>query len=193
MPPEIAVREALDAVEAMRDALPDADIRPSIAHDEMVSLQDFPRFAKLKAFPVLSFQWGRPMSDTVDSILPYIGPERARTVEPTGLLAKHGVTVAFGSDWPADPLDEWFAFKVGVTRTASRSADPKYAGRLGVDPGLTSTQVMRAATINAARALHQDGVTGSLEVGKFADLIVLDRDPFKVPAEESKRLRITRD
>jgi predicted amidohydrolase YtcJ len=47
------------------------------------------------------------MSDTVDSILPYIGPERARTVEPTGLLAKHGVTVAFGSDWPADPLDEW--------------------------------------------------------------------------------------
>jgi predicted amidohydrolase YtcJ len=83
-----------------------------------------------------------------------------------------------------------FEFKVGVTRTADPSADPKYAGRLGVDPGLTSTQVLRAATINAARALHQDGVTGSLEVGKFADLIVLDRDPFKVPAEEIAKVKV---
>jgi predicted amidohydrolase YtcJ len=185
-----AVREALDAVEAMRDALPDDDIRPAIAHNEMVSPQDFPRFAKLKAFPVLSFQWGRPMPDTVDSILDYIGPERARTVEPAGLLAKQGATVAFGSDWPADPLDEWFAFKVGVTRSAAPSADPKYAGRLGIDPGLTPIQVLRAATINAARALHQDEVTGSLEVGKFADLIVLDGDPLRVPAEEIAKIKV---
>jgi predicted amidohydrolase YtcJ len=73
---------------------------------------------------------------------------------------------------------------VGVTRTNAPSALAEYRGRLGEDPGLSRAAVLRAATINAAYELHQDEVTGSLEVGKLADLIVLDRNPLKVPAEE---------
>ena len=83
-----------------------------------------------------------------------------------------------------DRLDEWFALKVGVTRTNSPDAPPEYRGRLGDDPGLSPEAVLRAITINAAYELHQDDTTGSLEVGKFADLIVLDRNPLKVPGEE---------
>lgn len=185
-----AVHAALDAVEAMRKALPGRDIRPGLAHCEIVAPADYGRFAALKAFPVLSLQWGKPATDTVDGLRDPMGPERAKILEPSGLLAAKGATVAFGSDWPVDPLDEWFALKVGVTRTNAPDAGPKYAGRLGADPGLTRIQALRAATIEAARELHEDDVTGSLEAGKFADLIVLDRDPFKVPAEEIAAIKV---
>ena len=113
-----------------------------------------------------------------------------KILEPAGLLAASGARIAFGSDWPVDQLDEWFALKVGVTRTNAPDAPAEYRGRLGDDPGLSREAVLRAATINAAYELHQDTVTGSLEVGKFADLIVLDRNPLKVPAEEIAKTRV---
>jgi hypothetical protein len=113
-----------------------------------------------------------------------------KILEPSGLLAAAGARIAFGSDWPVDRLDEWFALKVGVTRTNSPDAPPEYHGRLGDDPGLSREAVLRAITIDAAYELHQDGVTGSLEVGKFADLIVLDRSPLQIPAEDIANITV---
>ena len=107
-----------------------------------------------------------------------------KILEPAGLLAAAGARIAFGSDWPVDKLDEWFALKVSVTRTNSPDAPAEYRGRLGDDPGLPPAAALRAITINAAYELHQDDTTGSLEVGKFADLIVLDRNPLKIPSED---------
>ena len=178
-----AVRAALDAVAALRKALPAADIRPAIAHDEIVAPADFARFKSLGVIPVLSFQWEKPAGDTL-GLKDYFGPERMKILEPAGLLAAAGARIAFGSDWPVDALDEWFALKVGVTRTNTADAPAEYRGRLGADPGLSRESVLRAATINAAHELHEDDLTGSLEVGKFADFIVLDRNPLTVPAEE---------
>ena len=143
-------------------------------------------------YAVLSMQWEKPAPDTIDLLRDYFGPERHRLVEPAGFLAAAGAPVAFGSDWPVDALDEWFALKVGVTRTAAAGAPAKYAGRLGEDPGLTRLQVLRAATIVAARELHADTTVGSLERGKLADLIVLDRDPLSIPAEDIARVQVLR-
>jgi len=185
-----AVHAALDAIEAMRRALPGADIRPGIAHAEIVAPHDFARFGALGAFPVLSFQWEKPAADTVDQARDYLGPARARLLEPAGLLRAAGAPVAFGSDWPVDRLDEWFALKVAVTRTNAPSAGPAYAGRLGEDPGLTPIEALRAMTIVAARELHADRSTGSLEVGKLADLIVLDRNPLRIPAEDIANVKV---
>jgi len=178
-----AVRAALDGVEAMRKEIGAADIRPAIAHDEIVSPADFLRFKTLGTMPVLSFQWEKPAGDTL-GLTNYFGPERMRILEPAGLLAGAGARIVFGSDWPVDALDEWFALKVGVTRANAPNAPPEYRGRLGEDPGLSRETVLRAATMDAAYELHEDDVTGSLQVGKFADLIVLDRDPLKIPAED---------
>jgi predicted amidohydrolase YtcJ len=184
-----AVRAALDAVAALRAALPGADIRPAIAHDEIVAPDDLPRFAALGAIPVLSFQWEKPAGDTL-GLTDYFGPQRMKLLEPAGLLAAAGARIAFGSDWPVDALDEWFAFQVGVTRSNVADAPPIYRGRLGEDPGLTAAAVLRAATIDAAYELHEDAVTGSLEAGKFADLIVLDRNPLAIPAGEIARVQV---
>jgi predicted amidohydrolase YtcJ len=184
-----AVRAALDGIAALRKALPAADIRPAIAHDEIVSPADFGRFKSLDAIAVLSFQWEKPAGDTL-GLKDYFGPERMKILEPAGLLAATGARIAFGSDWPVDPLDEWFALKVGVTRTNAPDAPAEYRGKLGDDPGLSREAVLRAATINAAYELHEDDVTGSLEVGKLADLIVLDRNPLTVPAEEIAKTKV---
>jgi predicted amidohydrolase YtcJ len=89
-----------------------------------------------------------------------------------------------------DPLDEWFALKVGVTRTNAPQPDHKYAGRLSDDKGLSRNEVLRAITMNSSYELHQEGETGSLEVGKLADLIVLDRNFFDIPAEQIADIKV---
>ena len=185
-----AVRAGLDSIAALRAAYPHADIRPGLAHCELVAPDDYARFASLGVFPVLSLQWQKPAPDTVDQLRDYLGPQRAAILEPAGLLAHAGASVAFGSDWPVDALDEWFALQVGVTRTNSPAMSAKYPGRLGVDPGLGRLQVLRAVTIVAARELHEDTVTGSLESGKFADLIVLDRDPLSIEPAQLASVRV---
>ena len=179
-----AVREGLDGIQAVRERYPTKDVRAAIAHDEIVNPADFPRFRQLNTIPVLSFQWEKPASDTVDNARDYLGPARFRYMEPAGFLAAAGARIAFGSDWPVDPLSEWFALKVGVTRTNAPQSGAKYAGRLSEDPGLERRAVLRAITMNSSYELHQDSVTGSLEVGKFADLIVLDRNVLEIPADE---------
>jgi predicted amidohydrolase YtcJ len=186
---DAAVRAGLDGVEAMRKKLGKADIRPALAHCEIVSPADFPRFKGLGVIPVLSFQWEKRAGDTV-GLTNYFGPERMTILEPSGLLASAGARIAFGSDWPVDALDEWFALKVGVTRTNKPDAPAEYRGKLGEDPGLSREAVLRAATIDAAFELHEDDVAGSVEVGKFADLIVLDRDPLKIPPEDMANVRV---
>jgi predicted amidohydrolase YtcJ len=138
---------------------------------------------------VLSFQWEKPAGDTI-GLTDYFGPARMKILEPAGFLAAAGARIAFGSDWPVDPLNQWFAFKVGVTRTNAPEAPPEHRGRLGDDPGLSREGVLRAATIDAAYELHADALTGSLEVGKLADLIVLDRNPLTVPAEEIAKVQV---
>jgi predicted amidohydrolase YtcJ len=184
-----AVRAGLDGVATLRKALPAADIRPAIAHDEIVAPADFKRYKALNVVPVLSFQWQKPAGDTL-GVKDYFGPERMKILEPAGFLAQAGARIAFGSDWPVDALDQWFAFKVGVTRTNAADVPAEYRGRLGEDPGLSPETVLRAATINAAYELHQEDATGSLEAGKLADLIVLDRNPLTVPPEEIARTRV---
>lgn len=184
-----AVHAGLDGIAAMRKALPTADIRPAIAHDEIVEPADFPRYKLLGTVPVLSFQWEKPAGDTM-GLKDYFGPARMKILEPAGFLAADGARIAFGSDWPVDALDEWFALKVGVTRTNSPQSDAKYAGRLSEDAGLTRAQILRAATMNSCYELHQDLATGSLEPGKLADLIVLDRNVLTIPAEEIAQVKV---
>lgn len=185
-----AVRAALDGIAALRREFPGSAIRAAIAHDEIVSPADFPRFRELEAIAVLSFQWEKRAPDTVEGELGYLGPDRYRYIEPAGYLARAGALIAYGSDWPIDPLNEWFALKVAVTRENDPAAGAAYAGRLGTDPGLTVTQAVRAITANAAYELHAEADVGSLEAGKLADFIVLDRNILKVPAAQIADVKV---
>jgi predicted amidohydrolase YtcJ len=185
-----AVREGLDGIGVLRRQFPDRDIRAAIAHDEIVDPADFPRFKQLNVIPVLSFQWEKQAPDTMEGAREYLGPARFKYMEPAGFLAAAGARIAYGSDWPVDPLNEWFALKVGVTRTNAPQPDHKYAGRLSEDKGLSRREALRAITMNSSYELHQERATGSIEVGKLADLIVLDRNFFEIPAEEIGQINV---
>lgn len=185
-----AVRDALDAIAWLREREAGVKVRPALAHAEIVDPGDYPRFARLDVTPVLSFQWAKPAPDTVGALRDYLGPARYATVQPQAVLLDAGARVAYGSDWPVDPLDAWFALKVAVTRTAAPDAGDEYAGRLTAQPGMSRAAVLRAATMAGAHTLRQEARTGSLETGKLADLIVLDRDFFRIPAEEIADVKV---
>ncbi|PMZ76597.1 amidohydrolase [Pseudomonas sp. FW305-70] len=184
---ERAVRDALDSVAYVRKELPGTDFRPAIAHAESVDPADYPRFKALDVTATMSFQWAQQAPSTVDGTSDHLGAERFERMEPSGSIARAGGRVAFGSDWPVDPLDEFLALKVGVTRsgdpTNPHSYGPKYAGRLNSDPAMSRAEVLRSITLNAAQQLKLEAVLGSVEVGKFADLIVLDKNFMQVPEE----------
>jgi predicted amidohydrolase YtcJ len=185
-----AVHEALDGIAALRKQFPASKIRAAIAHDEIVDPGDFGRYQALDAIPVISFQWEKPAPDTIDGARDYLGPERFRYIEPAGYLAAAGARIAYGSDWPVDPLNEWFALKVGVTRENDPAAGPNYTGRLSSDPGLTLPAALRAITSGSAYELHAEREVGSLEAGKLADFIVLDRNVFKIPPREVADVKV---
>jgi predicted amidohydrolase YtcJ len=185
-----AVRDTLDALEDVRATREGRWMRMALAHDEIVDPADYPRFAQLDATPVLSFQWAKPAPDTVGALKDYMGPKRYALVEPEAVLQAAGARIAFGSDWPVDPLDQWFALKVAVTRTAAPDAGPEYAGRLTSQPGMERAAALRAMTMGAAYILRMEKEIGSLEVGKLADMIVLDRNVFDIPAEDIANVKV---
>jgi predicted amidohydrolase YtcJ len=185
-----AVRQSLDAVSAMRAQAPGSTVRPAIAHVEVTDPADYARFAALDATPVMSFQWAKPAPDSIEAARDFLGPDRFARMEPEGALQAAGARVAFGSDWPVDPLNEWFALKVGVTRTNDPATWDRYPGKLNADAGLTRKQALRAATVNAAYTLNLDKEAGSLEVGKLADMIILDRNVYTIDAEQIANTKV---
>jgi predicted amidohydrolase YtcJ len=185
-----SVREALDAVAYMRQQPGGKKVRAGLAHVEVTDPADFKRFAELDVLPVMSFQWAKPAPDSIDAAKDFLGPDRFARLEPEGSLHAAGARIAFGSDWPVDPFNEWFALKVGITRTNDSTMWDKYPGSLNEEAGLPRVTALRAATINAAYELGAEKEIGSLEPGKMADFIVLDRNFFDIAAEDIGNIKV---
>ncbi|NRF71963.1 amidohydrolase [Aquincola sp. S2] len=192
-----AVRSALDAVAAARQARPQGDFRPALAHVETAAVADLARFAALDVTATMSFQWAQRAPYSIGETENHLGPERFARMEPSGSLRRAGARIAHGSDWPIDPFDTFLALKVGVTRSgdpanphSAASLAPIFQGRLNAEPGLSRDDALAAITINAAHQLRLERHLGSIEPGKLADLIVLERDFLTVPEEELGRNRV---
>lgn len=186
-----AIRAAAKRVKAARKALKKTDVRLLISHAEMVIPSDYARFRKLDVVPAMGFWWASPDFDSIDSAENYLGPERFNRMEPEGHLQRAGAKIALGSDWPVNALNSMYQLKVLVTREGNNPGE-KYQGRLGTVPLVPIKPALRAMTINPAYGMHQDEQTGSLEVGKFADMIVLDRNLLKVDPRTIDQTRVLR-
>ena len=170
-----AVRTTLDAFAAARAANGERDNRHQIAHLQLVDPADFPRFKELGVIADFQLLWARREPATEGPLEPYLGPDRYRYLYPAGSLHAAGAMIVGGSDWDVSSYNPFRAFQTAVTRTGGKGQKP-----LNIDERIPLTTAVDAYTINAAFAMKQDATTGSLEVGKRADLVVLDRDIFSV-------------
>ena len=173
-----AVRASLDAFAAARAANGDRDNRHQIAHLQLIDPADFPRFKQLGVIADFQLEWAKREPATEEALEPYLGPDRYRYVYPAGSLHRAGATIIGGSDWDVSTYNPFHAFQVAVTRGGGAGREP-----LNLDERIPLETAIDAYTINAAYAMKQDKITGSLEVGKRADLVVLDRDILTIDPE----------
>jgi len=171
-----AVRNALDAVEAARAANGRTDTRPHVAHIQVIHPDDVPRFAALGVIANAQPLWACHEGQMDELTIPFLGPVRTTWQYPFKSLLRAGATLAMGSDWGVstpNPLEE---VEVAVTRVYPESRGE--AQPFLPDERLTLEEAIRGFTLGSAYANHLDDETGSIETGKLADLIVIDRDLF---------------
>ncbi|QSE77925.1 amidohydrolase [Rhodococcus koreensis] len=176
-----AVRDALDAVEAARTANGFRDTRPHLAHLQVVDPEDIPRFRALGVTANMQPLWAAHEPQMDELTIPFLGDERTRRQYPFGSLLRSGATLAAGSDWPVSSADPLHGIHVAVNRTLpglNGQGHPVFLPKQRID----LTSALTAYTAGSAHVNHLDD-TGSIEVGKLADLVVLDRDPFTGPAD----------
>lgn len=172
-----AVRSALDAIERAKTLHPDSDTRTTICHIEIVSAEDVSRFAELGAVAQTTPTWFY----YDDLALRYLGADRFNQMYPLASILRHGGKVTLGSDYPVswigkDALNPLFNIEMAVTR--QQAGNPEVPVQARVSERLSVDQAIRAHTSDAAWQLRLEDKIGTLEVGKLADLVVLDRDPY---------------
>ena len=140
---------------------------------------------------VANFQplWAYPDSFIEKLTIPVLGPERSAWLYPMKSFHDQGVVVVGGSDWSVTSINPLPAIQVGVTRTDPEQPD---AGPLLPEQAMTLPAMLAAYTINGAYGMHQEEQTGSLEVGKFADLVILEKNLFEIPVDEIGKVRVVR-
>jgi hypothetical protein len=181
---ERAVREALDAIEAARTANGANDLRHHISHIQVVHPDDVPRFRELGVVANAQPLWAVNEGQMLHLTIPFLGHERSTWQYPFGSLVRSGAVVAMGSDWSVSSPDPIKEMHVAVNRLAPASY-PYGGGSDEVflpEERIDLPTAIAGFTINAAYVNHLDDVTGSIEVGKLADLAVVDRDLFALPA-----------
>ncbi|WP_329251107.1 amidohydrolase [Streptomyces canus] len=183
-----AVREALDAVESARAANGWRGTRHHLAHLQVVHPHDIPRFRALGASANLQMLWAAHEPQMDELTLPFLGAERGTRQYPFGDLLRAGATLAAGSDWPVSSPDPFQAIHVAVNRIAPGAPEgtPEFLPEQRLDLGTA----LAAYTAGSAYVNHLDDIAGSITVGRSADLVVVDRDPFAEPPEEIAATRV---
>lgn len=182
-----AIRVAFDAIAEARRANGGRDRRPVLAHIELFDPSDIPRFRELGAIASFQPYWAQADGYIRDLTIPVLGPARSRWLYPIQSVLTSGAVVAGGSDWSVSSLNPLDAIEVALTRRSARAP----AGPAWVPEERANLPMMLAAyTINAAYATYHERESGSVKVGKQADLIVVDRDLFSVPAQQLSESRV---
>jgi len=176
-------RMALDAFDAVQDGAV-SPLRNRVEHAQIIALEDIPRFAELGVIAAM-----QPTHATSDMNMAEdrIGPERIKGGYAWRRLLDSGAVLASGSDFPVELANPWYGLYAAVTRQ-SRGGEPD--GGWYADQALTRAEALHSFTLAAAYAAHQEDHLGSLEAGKWADFIIIDRDYFQVPASEIDDIQV---
>ncbi len=180
-----AVEVALNAIEFARDTLGDEafeGIRPQIIHAQYTELEQLERMAELKVYPTFFtthvYYWGDMHFEKS------LGPERAQRLSAMGDAFRLGLTPSMHNDPPVSPVNPMLNMWIAVNRKS-------VSGRvLGTEQAITVEQALEAYTINAAFQFGMEEDAGSLEIGKYADFVVLNKNPLKVHTDAIRDIEV---
>lgn len=174
---DAANRQAIDALAAGQAEDASNPGRHRIEHVQIIDPDDIPRLAEHNI--IASMQ---PIHATSDMRWAgeRLGEARLEGAYAWATMLKHNVHLALGSDFPVEPVNPWLGIHAAVTR--QRDGHPPGGWR--PQETLTLAQALRGFTIDAAHAGFAEQQVGSLEIGKQADFIIVDADPFEVEAGE---------
>mgnify|MGYP000751901757 FL=1 len=180
---DLGNRQALDAFAEVQGNEP-SPLRNRVEHAQVLALEDIPRFAELGV--IASMQ---PIHATSDMNMAEdrVGPKRIAGAYAWRKLLDSGAVIASGSDFPVELPNPFYGLYAAVTRQ-DRAGNPP--GGWYPDEALTRAEALHSFTLAAAYAAHAEDRLGSIEPGKWADFIVIDRDYFAVPAEQIDDIRV---
>src|SRR5690606_33488457 len=138
---------------------------------------DHPRFAELGVIANFQALWAFPDAYITDVNLPAVGRERVERMYPIRSIERAGATIVGGSDWSVSSMNPLDAIETAVTR---RDPEGLVSGVLNPGEAVSLETMLAAYTRNAARVMHQEDLTGTIEPGKQADLVVLDANLFEI-------------
>lgn len=172
-----AVRVVLNAIERAHGVSGRSDLRHELSHAGFVDPADIPRFQQLNAVADLSPYMWHP-SPINQSIVDAVGP-RGEQYWPIRDLLDAGAPMLAGSDWPSavPTMDPWLGIQTMVTRRDPSGETP---GAVWPEQAISLEETLKIFTTDGARALRKETETGSLNVGKSADMIVLDQNLFAI-------------
>ncbi len=170
---DASIDDILDAVEAAQAERPDDDARTILIHAQMAREDQLDRMQRLSVTPSFfsahTYYWGDRHRDI------FMGPERAKRMSPTRSARDRGLRFSVHLDTPVVPMNPLLLVWSTVNRISTSGAV------IGPEQRLTPIEALRAVTIDAAWQIHHEGDRGSIEPGKFADLVVLSADPRADP------------
>lgn len=182
-----AVREMLDAIESAQKAHGRRDARHHLSHLQLIDDADLPRFRRLGVLANVQPLWAHRDIFIRDLTEPVLGPARSARMYPLGGLHASGAVLVAGSDWSVSSMNPLEGIEVALTRQDPSGAED--------EPWLPEQRldlptILAAYTINGAYLSFSEGETGSLEVGKWADLVVLEDDLFEVEPRAVGEVRV---
>jgi len=184
---DCAIRMSLDALERAEQSNGRRDARHHLAHLELIQPQDIARFRELGVLANFQGLWASADPYITRLTEPALGPERSRWLYPVGSVYRSGAVVVGGSDWSVSSMNPLDAIQVAVTRRGlEEGPGASWLPQECVD----LSPMLAAYTINGAYLAHEEENRGSIEAGKAADLIVLDRNLFDVAPSEIHRAKV---
>ena len=184
---DYAIEVSFDSLQNAREKNGKRDSRHHISHIEVFQEKDISRFNELDV--VANFQplWAIEDEYITEHTWPKIGQERSKYLYPIGSVKRSGGKIAFGSDWYVTSVNPLDGIETAVTRLEPNGLTKN---PLGVNEEIGLADAIEAYTLNGAYVNFLDKKVGSIEVGKQADLIVLDKNLFEIPPKEINESRV---
>lgn len=179
---DAGTRAALDAIEFARERGSEEhkELRHTLSHLGLIAPEDMPRFRELNTCASFTMVWGYANSWNTELNIPALGKERVDQFYPIRSVHGAGAVLLGGSDWNYGDLDPLLSIESGITRDNPFGPAEQGASLLSSSEHVDLATMIASYTINGAWQLQAEDVSGSIEVGKRADLIVYDRNLFDV-------------